>query len=118
MPYEQHREASYAQDAETVFKAGLKANEALGGQIVTNSPAKCHLEVKMPKTIQGKVLGERTYVTFEVRAQGEHRLAVVDAYPLDAIERKLMFGARKGVTEAVVGLFMEQLELLLGAPVK
>ena len=73
MPYEQHREAGYAQDAETIFKAGLKANEALGGQIVTNTPAKFHLEVKMPKTIQGKVWGERTYITFEVRAQGEGR---------------------------------------------
>ena len=118
MPYEQHQEASYAQDADTIFQAGLKANEALGGQIVLSTPAKCHLEVKMPKTIQGKVLGERTYLTFEVRAQGEGRVAVVDAYPLDAIERKLMFGARKGVTQAVGGLFMEQLEHLLGAPVK
>ena len=115
MPYEQHREAGYAQDAETIFKAGLKANEALGGQIVTNTPAKFHLEVKMPKTIQGKVWGERTYITFEVRAQGEGRLAVVDAYPLDAIERKLMFGARKGVTEGVSDLFMETLAQQLTA---
>ena len=35
---------------------------------------------------------------------------VVDAYPLDAVGRKLMFGARKGVTQEVLGLFTEHLE--------
>jgi hypothetical protein len=34
----------------------------------------------------------------------------VDAYPLDAVERKLMFGARKGVTQTVVTWFLEQLD--------
>jgi len=35
---------------------------------------------------------------------------VVDAYPLDAVGRKLMFGARKGVTQEVLSLFTEHLE--------
>jgi len=64
--------------------------------------------------ILGKTWGERTYITFEVRAQGEGRLAVLDSYPLDAVERKLMFGARKGVTEGVSDLFMEHLDQQLG----
>jgi hypothetical protein len=56
---------------------------------------------------------ERTYLTFEVRPQGETSLVVVDAYPLDAIERKLLFGARKGVTQMVVTKFIEQLDYQL-----
>jgi hypothetical protein len=109
MPYEQHREAVYTQDADAVFQAALKANAALGGTIVSQVPAKCHLELKMPKTILGKTWGERTYITLEVRAKDGQRLAVLDSYPLDAVERKLLFGARKGVTEGVSDLFMEHL---------
>ena len=45
-----------------------------------------------------------------MRAQGEASLVVVDAYPLDAIERKLLFGARKGVTQTVLTQFIEQLD--------
>ena len=118
MAYEQHREAVFSQDAETVFQAALKANAALGGTIVTQVPAKCHLEVKMPKTILGKTWGERTYITFEVRVQDGKRLAVLDSYPLDAVERKLLFGARKGVTEGVSDLFMEHLGQHLQAAVQ
>jgi hypothetical protein len=58
----------------------------------------------------GKTLGERTFLTCEVRPQGETALVVVDAHPLDAVERKLLFGARKGVTQTVVTWFMEYLD--------
>jgi len=33
---------------------------------------------------------------------------VVDAFPLDAVERKLLFGARKGATQTVVTWFIAQ----------
>jgi hypothetical protein len=49
-----------------------------------------------------------------VRPQGENCLVVVDAFPLDALERKLMFGARKGVTQTVVTWFTAHLEHNLG----
>ena len=39
---------------------------------------------------------------------------VVDAFPLDAVERMLMFGARKGVTQTVVAWFSAHLENNLG----
>ena len=71
------------------------------------------MEATFPKTIFGKTLGERTHLSCEGRAQGELSLVVVDAYALDAVERKLMFGARKGVTRSVVTWFMQQLDLQL-----
>ena len=118
MPLEQHQEKSYPKDAQSVYQAALKATEKLGGNLVSSSAEKLKLEAKFPKTIFGKVLGERTYLTCEVRAQGESSLVVVDAYPLDAIDRKLMFGARKGVTQTVVTWFTAHLENNLGLPVK
>jgi hypothetical protein len=116
MPFEQHHERKYSQDAQSVYQAALKATEKLSGALVSSSAEKLHLEARFPKTVLGKVLGERTYLTCEVHAEGESALAVVDAYPLDALERKLMFGARKGVTLTLVTWFIAYLENGLGLP--
>src|SRR5260370_12526748 len=110
MPFEQHQEEHYSKEVQTIYQAALAAVEKLNGRLVSSAPEQGRLEVKFPKTILGKTLGERTYLTFEVRAQGEASLVVVDAYPLDAIERKLLFGARKGVTQTVLTQFIEQLD--------
>jgi hypothetical protein len=118
MPFEQHQEKNYSKDAASVYQAALKATEKLGGKLVTSAPEKFKLEARFPKTILGKVLGERTYLSCEVRAQGEGSLVVVDAYPLDAVDRKLMFGARKGVTQTLVSWFTAHLEDNLGVLVK
>ncbi|HEX9028731.1 MAG TPA: hypothetical protein VF823_06120 [Anaerolineales bacterium] len=114
MALEQHQEKSYSKDAQTIFQAALKATSKLEGKMVSSDPQKYHLEAKFPKVILGKTLGERTYLTCEVRSQGEGSLVVVDAYPLDALERKLLFGARKGVTQTVVMWFTAHLEHNLG----
>lgn len=118
MALDQHLEKRYPQDAASVYQAALKAIEKLEGKIVTASADAHKVEVRFPKTILGKVLGERTYLTCEVRPDGEESLVVVDAYPLDALDRKLLFGARKGVTQTVVTWFSAHLEHNLGIPQK
>lgn len=118
MPFEQHQEKTYPRDAQSVYQAALKATEKLEGQIVSSDPDRFRFEAKFNKTILGKVLGERTFLTCEVRPQGEESQVVVDAYPLDALERKLLFGARKGVTQTVVTWFTAHLEHNLGLPVQ
>jgi hypothetical protein len=110
MPYEQHQEKHYVQDPGAVYRAALAAMEKLDGKAAACAPERAKLEMKLPKTMRGKVLGERTYLTCEARIEGGNTLVVVDAYPLDAIDRKLLFGARKGVTETAVTWFMEQLD--------
>jgi len=116
MPFEQHQEKNYAKDAQSIYQAALKATEKLGGKIISSAPDKLSLTARFPKVILGQTLGERTELSCEVRADGEGGLAVVDAFPLDAVERKLMFGARKGVTKTVVTWFMAHLENNLGLP--
>lgn len=110
MPFEQHQERSYPSDRARVFAAALKANETLEGKVVATSPEQGRLEVKLPKVMLGKTLGERTQLTCQVEMSGEGCRVTIDAYPLDALERKLMFGARKGVTETAVTWFIEQME--------
>ena len=97
MPFEQHQEKHFPKDAQTICQAALRAAEKLGGRVISSSPENFHFEVRFPKVILGKTLGERAQLSCEVCSQGDGSIVVVDAFPLDAIERKLMFGARKGV---------------------
>ena len=116
MPFEQHQEKNYAKDAQSIFQAALKATEKLEGKVISSVPEKYRFTARFPKTILGKTLGERTELSCEVRVGGDVGTAVVDAFPLDAVERKLMFGARPGVTLTVVTWFIAHLEHNLGLP--
>lgn len=110
MPFEKHAEKEYPQNAQRVYAAALKAVETLEGKFVSQSAEALKLEAKFPKTILGKTVGERTQLTCLVSPKGDGSQVVVDAYPLDALERKLMFGARKGVTQTVVTWYVAHLE--------
>jgi hypothetical protein len=114
MPFEQHFEKSYPKDAQSAYQAALKVTEKMEGKVITSAPEKFRVEARFPKVIFGKTLGERTQLSCEVRADGENCLVIVDAFPLDAVERKLMFGARPGVTKTVVTWFVAHLEHTLG----
>ena len=116
MPFEHHQEKSYPKDAQSIYRAALQATEKLKGTVISSAPEKFRFEARFPKEILGKTLGERTQLSCEVRSQGETCLVVVDAFPLDALERKLMFGARKGVTLTIVTWFIAHLEHNLGIP--
>ena len=114
MPLEQHQEKNYPKDAQSLYQAALKATEKLEGKVIASTPEKFRFEARFPKVIFDKTLGERTQLSCEIRPQGEACLVVVDAFPLDAIERKLLFGARPGVTLTVVTWFTAHLEHNLG----
>ena len=116
MPYEQHQEKNYPKDVQSIYQAALKVTEKLGGNIISSAPEKFRFAARFPKVILGQTLGERTELSCEVRANGEGGMVIVDAFPLDAVERKLMFGARKGVTQTVVTWFIAHLEHNLGLP--
>ena len=110
MPYDVHQEKNYSQDARSIYDAALKSVEKLKGQILSSKPDDLRLEVKFDKTILGTVLGDRTQLTCAVLTEGEGSRVVIDAYPLDAVGRKLMFGARKGVAQTVINWFIAHLE--------
>ncbi len=114
MPYERHEERTYPKDAQSIYEAALKATETLQGKLISSSPEKFKVEANFPKVVLGKTLGERTYCACEVQPDGESSKVLVDAYPLDALNRKLMFGARKGVTQTLVSWFIAHLEHNLG----
>ncbi len=110
MPFEVHQEKNYSQERSQVYNAAVKSLEKLKGQVLKSKPEEFFFEVKFDKTLLGKVLGDRTQMTCTIKAEGEGSKVVMDIYPLDAIGRKLMFGARKGVSEEVLRVFAENLE--------
>ena len=110
MPFDVHQEKDYIQDRSKVYAAAMKSVETLKGQTLSSSPEDFRFEVKFDKKVLGKVLGDRTQMTCAVQADGAGCKVVMDIYPLDAIGRKLMFGARKGVSEEVLKYFIENLE--------
>lgn len=110
MPFEVHQEKTLSQDPALVYNAAWKAVEKLKGKILKSKPEAFQFEVKFDKTLLGKVLGDRTQMTFVIQADGKGSKVVMEIYPLDAVGRKLMFGARKGVPEEVLRLFIENLE--------
>ena len=125
MPLEQHQEKTYAYDPPLVYQAALTAVQRLEGKLVSADADNLRVEAKFPKVILGNTLGERTQLSCQIKAQGEGQgsrseaagsAVVIDAYPLDALERKLLFGARKGVTLTVVTWFVAHLEHNLGIP--
>jgi hypothetical protein len=110
MPFEIHQEKTYQLDPGKVHDAALKSVEKLKGQILKSKPEEFQFEVKFDKTLLGKVLGDRTQMTCVVQSEGDGSKIIMDIYPLDAIGRKLMFGARKGVAQEVINLFTQHLE--------
>ena len=111
MAFEQHQERKYPKDAKSIFEAALKVTEKFDGKVIASAPEKFSFTARFPKVILGQTLGERTELSCSVSAEGA---VVVDAFPLDAVERKLMFGARKGVTLTVVTWLIAPLEHNLG----
>lgn len=110
MSYDIHYEKSYSQAPHSVYEAALKSAEKLSGKILSSSTEDLRLEAKFDKTILGSVLGDRTQLTCRVRPEADQSTIIIDAYPLDAVGRKLMFGARQGVTQKVIDLFITHLE--------
>lgn len=110
MPYDIHQEKQYPQAVQNVHTAAVKSAETLKGKFLSSAPEQYRFEVKYDKTVLNKVLGDRTQMTCVVVADGEGSKVIIDAYPLDAVGRKLMFGARAGVTQTIINWFLEQLE--------
>ena len=111
MSYEMKQEKSYDRSPTAVYSATTKAVASLQGEFLHQNPDSGELEAKFDKKILGDILGDSTQMTARVRSgEGEHSAIAVKIYPIDAVRRKLMFGARKGVTQSVMTWFFAHLE--------
>jgi hypothetical protein len=100
----------YNQPPQAVFQAALGAVGGLEGKIEEEDAGSGTVQARFNKTIHGKVLGDRTRFHVAIKADGDESVVEVEGYPIDPVGRKLMFGARKGVTKQVMTWFFAHLE--------
>lgn len=102
---------TYSASPDAVYQAAIGAVTGLGGKLAAQDSVARTLTIKFDKKILGRVLGDRTHLSVLIAASNDEPTAVkVEAYPLDAVGQRLLFGARKGVTETVVAWFFAHLE--------
>jgi hypothetical protein len=104
-----NEERSYQQPVEAVLQAAVGAVGGLEGAVTAEQAD--GLQARFNKTIHGQVLGDRTELKVAVATavNGSCR-AAVEIYPIDAVGRKLAFGARKGVARKVLDWYWAHLE--------
>ena len=94
-----------------VYQAAKGAIEGLEGSLLEADEANGRLVAKFHKTILGKVLGDRSRMEVVLSRQDDQTTQLdVNAYPLNAVGQKLLFGARKGVVRTVLTWFYAHLE--------
>ena len=102
---------TYEQPNDKTYQAALKAIAGLEGKVMSEDKAAGAIKGQFDKKIHGKVLGDRSEILVNVASNtdGKSRVAV-EAYPINPVGQKLLFGARKGVVPTVVGWFWAHLE--------
>jgi hypothetical protein len=116
MPYTLQKEKIYNDGFNCLVTAVLGAVGGLEGKILKKNQDQTLIEIQFPKTIHGQVLGDRTYLMVELTDSGKEINVKTNIYPVDAVGRKMQFGARKGVAAKVLNWFFAHLEHRLGIP--
>ncbi len=69
------------------------------------------LHAQIDKKLYGKILGDRSALEITFTEEEEDATSIeINAYPLNAVGQKLMFGARNGVVETVLKAFYQEME--------
>ncbi len=115
MPYEVNTAKKYAYPLSRVYECARLSIAAMGGKVIKNDPAGGRLQGQMDKKLYGKILGDRSLLDITMTEEnGETNMAIL-AYPLNAINQKLLFGARPGVVQAVLAAFYDEVDKRLAA---
>lgn len=110
MAYDVNSAKNYAYPLKKVYECAYLSIGAMGGKVTRHDVAGGRLQGQMDKKLYGKILGDRSLLDITLtEADGETRMAIL-AYPLNAINQKLMFGARPGVVQTVLAAFYEEVE--------
>ncbi|MBP6469084.1 MAG: hypothetical protein KBE23_02800 [Chloroflexi bacterium] len=102
---------TYEQPNDKTYQAALQAIAGLEGKVMSENKGAGTIKGQFDKKIHGKVLGDRSEILVQVANDADGKSSVaVEAYPINPVGQKLLFGARKGVVPTVVGWFWAHLE--------
>lgn len=119
MTYTVKETKTYEQPQDKVYQAALKAITGLEGKVLVEDTAVATIKGQFDKKIHGKVLGDRSQILVAVTSDAENSSTIaIEAYPINPVGQKLMFGARKGVVPTVVSWFWAHVDHHLGVTEK
>ena len=115
MGYEARATRAYGRPAAAVVDQATEAVARLGGKAGKGSrPADGHLEAAFNKAVAGKTFMNRCELVVQVTADGPERCAVaVEAYPVDPMGKKLLFGVMGEPAKLVATAFCQELDARL-----
>ncbi|KAA3656010.1 MAG: hypothetical protein DWQ04_32350 [Chloroflexi bacterium] len=111
MSYTIKNTKTYEQPEDKVFQAAQKAIAGLEGKVLSEDDTAKTIHGQFDKKIHGKVLGDRSQILIEIKAADANQSEIsIEAFPINPVGQKLMFGARKGVVPKVVSWFWAHFE--------
>jgi hypothetical protein len=118
MPYEVKWTKVYSRPAAEIAAAAAEAMKEIDGKLAKGSdPTRGRIEANFNKSVAGKSFGNRVQLVVQVAEQagGECALAL-EAFPVDPLGKKLLFGVLGDPARLVVAAFTARLDARLGQP--
>jgi hypothetical protein len=117
MPYEVKESKAYPRPAAEVASAAADVVKEIEGKLAKGSdPAKGRVEANFNKSVAGKSFGNRVQLVVLVTgAAGNECTLALEAYPVDPLGKKLLFGVLGDPARLVVSAFTARLDKRLGA---
>lgn len=112
MPYEVRATRTYNQPAATISRLAAETIAQLGGKFSKRSDAAAgHLEAVFNKEMKRKAFGNRVQLQVEVTAQAPEQCTLAaEAYPVDPVGKKLLFGVLGEPARLVAETFLAELD--------
>jgi hypothetical protein len=119
MPYEVKESRVYARPAAEVASAAAEVVKQIEGKLAKGSdPAKGRLEANFNKSVAGKAFGNRVQLVVQAIGQaGAECTLALEAFPVDPLGKKLLFGVMGDPARLVMNAFTARLDARLGGAV-
>ncbi len=116
MPYDVKESKVYPRPAAEVLAAAAEVVKAIEGKLAKgNDPASGRVEANFNKSVAGKAFGNRVQLIVQVADQAGGGCALaLEAYPVDPLGKKLLFGVLGEPARLVASAFTARLEARLG----
>lgn len=115
MGFDLKESRTYPRPAAEVAVASAEVMKELEGKLAKGSdPAAGRVEAAFNKSVGGKAFGNRVQLLVQVTSQGDGGCAMaLEAYPVDPLGKKLLFGVLGDPARLVVNAFTARLDARL-----
>ncbi len=114
MPYEVKESKVYARPAAEVAAAAAEVMKGIDGKLAKGSdPASGRVEATFNKSVAGKAFGNRVQLVVQVTGSGAECALALEAFPVDPLGKKLLFGVLGDPARLVVSAFTARLDARL-----